>query len=205
MKSTNHRPAETLRKSIDNASQRSKESIKTLVETSTKQFDSAIEANKKTFDSLSKMLYDKEMDPTILSTFKTNFGKGIKLSETTMDAIIDAYTKRMDFNIDFANKFMEMIRSEDLNTREGTEALIEFVKENLDKSSALSTENMEKMVVHYNEHLNFALNFNKKFADNINSQVAAMFKLQKKYVDSFYSLDSITDWWKNMGEEKVRA
>ncbi|HSY77690.1 MAG TPA: hypothetical protein VK890_12570, partial [Bacteroidia bacterium] len=158
MKSTNHRPAETLRKSIDNASQRSKESIKTLVETSTKQFDSAIEANKKTFDSLSKMLYDKEMDPTILSTFKTNFGKGIKLSETTMDAIIDAYTKRMDFNIDFANKFMEMIRSEDLNTREGTEALIEFVKENLDKSSALSTENMEKMVVHYNEHLNFALN-----------------------------------------------
>ncbi|HWY99315.1 MAG TPA: hypothetical protein VNY36_09525, partial [Bacteroidia bacterium] len=175
MKSTNHRPAETLKKSIDSVSQRSKESIKTLVETSTKQFDSAIEANKKTFDSLSKMLYDKEMDTTILTTFKTNFGKSVKLSETTLDAIIDAFTKRIDFNIDFVNKFMEMIRSENLNTKEGTEALMELVKETLDKSSALSTENMEKMVALYNEHLNFALNFNKKFADNMNSQVAAMF------------------------------
>jgi hypothetical protein len=205
MKSTNHRPAETLKKSIDSVSQRSKESIKTLVETSTKQFDSAIEANKKTFDSLSKMLYDKEMDTTILTTFKTNFGKSVKLSETTLDAIIDAFTKRIDFNIDFVNKFMEMIRSENLNTKEGTEALMELVKETLDKSSALSTENMEKMVALYNEHLNFALNFNKKFADNMNSQVAAMFKLQKKYVDSFYSLDTMSDWWKKIGEEKVRA
>ena len=205
MKNTNHKPVETLKKSIDNVSQRSKESIKTLVETSTKQFDSAIEANKKTFDSLSKMLYDKEMDTTILSSFKNNFGKGIKLSEVTMDAIIDAYTRRMDFNIDFANRFMETLRSEDMNTKEGTNALIELVKENLDKSSALSAENMDKMVALYNEHLNFALNFNKKFADNINAQVAAMFKLQKKYVDSFYSLDSMSDWWKNIGEEKVRA
>ena len=107
MKNTINKQAESLKKSIDSVSQTSKDSIKSLIESNSKQFDSALETNKKTFDSISKMLYEKEMDPTIVSAFKTTFGKGIKLSEDVIDSVIDSHTKRIDLTIDFTTKFME--------------------------------------------------------------------------------------------------
>jgi len=206
MKNTINKQAESLKKSIDSVSQSSKESIKTLIDSNSKQFDTALETNKKTFDSISKMLYEKEMDPSIVSAFKSTFGKSIKMSEDVIDSVIDSHTKRIDLSIDFTSKFMEAIKSEDLTTKEGVEALVELVKENFDKSTELSMHNMEKIVSVYNDHLNLALNFNKKFADNINSQIVSMFKLQKKNIDSFFSLDMVNEWWKNAAsEEKTKA
>ncbi|HWY98731.1 MAG TPA: hypothetical protein VNY36_06580 [Bacteroidia bacterium] len=205
MKNTINKQAETLKKSIDSVSQSSKESIKTLIESNSKQFDSALETNKKTFDSISKMLYEKEMDPSIVSAFKSTFGKGIKMSEDVIDSIIDSHTTRIDLTIDFTTKFMELVKNEDLNTKEGVDKLVELVKENFDKSSELSMGNMEKIVNIYNDHLNLALNFNKKFGENINSQITSMFKLQKKNIDSFFAMDMVTEWWKNVSEEKSKA
>jgi hypothetical protein len=100
---------------------------------------------------------------------------------------------------------MEIIKNEDLSTAEGRDKLVEFVKENFEKSAELSTHNMEKFIAVYNDHLNLALNFNKKFADNINSQIFSRLKLQKKSIDNFFNLDTVTEWWKNMEEEKVKA
>src|ERR1700739_4391833 len=205
MKNTINKQAETLKKSIDSVSQSSKESIKTLIESNSKQFDSALETNKKTFDSISKMLYEKEMDPTIVSAFKSTFGKSIKMSEDVIDSIIDSHTQRIDLTIDFTTKFMEIVKNEDLNSKEGMDKLVSLVKENFEKSSELSMGNMQKIVNVYNDHLNLALNFNKKFADNINSQITSMFKLQKKNIDSFFAMDMVTEWWKNVSEEKTKA
>jgi len=205
MKNTINKQAETLKKSIDNVSQNSKESIKTLIDSNSKQFDSALETNKKTFDSISKMLYEKEMDPSIVSAFKTTFGKGIKLSEDVIDSIIDSHTRRIDLSIDFTTKFMEIVKNEDLNSKEGIDKLVDLVKENFDRSTELSMNNMEKIVSVYNDHLNLALNFNKKFGENINSQIMSMFKLQKKNIDSFFAMDMVTEWWKNVGEEKSKV
>ncbi|HWY98478.1 MAG TPA: hypothetical protein VNY36_05270 [Bacteroidia bacterium] len=196
MKNTINKQAEILKKSIDSVSKNSKESIKTLIESNTKHFDSAVESNKKTFDSISKLLYEKEIDPSIISAFKAIFGKGFKLSEDVIDSIIDSHTERIDLSIDFTAKFMELVKSEDLNKKEGVNGLIELVKENFNQSTGLSMRNMEKFVSIYNEHLNLALNFNKKFADNINSQVESMFRLQKRNFNTFFSLDSVTNWWK---------
>jgi len=205
MKNTINKQAETLKKSIDNVSQNSKESIKTLIDSNSKQFDSALETNKKTFDSISKMLYEKEMDPSIVSAFKTTFGKGIKLSEDVIDSIIDSHTRRIDLSIDFTTKFMEIVKNEDFNSKEGIDKLVDLVKENFDRSTELSMNNMEKIVSVYNDHLNLALNFNKKFGENINSQIMSMFKLQKKNIDSFFAMDMVTEWWKNVGEEKSKV
>ena len=69
---------------------------------------------------------------------------------------------------------MDSMQTEDLSTKEGIEKLYDVVKENFDKSTELSMEYMEKAVSVYNNHLNLALNFNKKFADNVNSQINAM-------------------------------
>ena len=205
MKSTNNLPVESLRKSIDSASQKSKESIKTLMDVNSRQFEAAIETNKKTFDSISKMLYDKEMDPSIVSSFKGNFVKSMKLSEDAIDSIIDVHRKRIDISIDFASKFMELMKDEDLGTKKGNDKLVELIKENFDKSTHLSLENMEKMVAIYNNHLNLVLNFNKKFAETMSSQIGAMFKIQKKGFEPFFMFDMTNEWWKAMGDEKSKS
>jgi hypothetical protein len=200
-----HKQAETLKKSIHQASQKSKEAIKSLIDANSKQFDSALETNTKTFDSISKMLYEKEMDPSIVSGFKTAFGNGVKLSEDTIDSIVDSYTEGLDLSIDFVSKFSELVKNEDLSSKKGMDMLVELVKDHFDKSSELSISNMEKMIAVYNDHLNLALNFNKKFADNISSQVEAMFKLQKKNFDAFYSMEMVNDWWKSYGKERAKV
>jgi len=205
MKNTNNLQVESLKKTIDSASQKSKESIKTLIDTNTKQFESAIELNKKNFDAISKVLYDKEMDPSIISSFKTNFTKGIKLSEDTIDTIIDNHRKRTELSIDFVNRFIEIIRSEDIGTKKGMDKITDLVKENFDRSTELSMANMEKIVSIYNDHLNLVLNFNKKFAENMNSQITAMFKVQKKNIDPFFGLEMANEWWKTMNDEKATA
>jgi len=205
MKNTITKQTETLKKSIDSASKNSKESIKSVIESNTKQFDSAIESNKKAFDSISKMLYEKEMDPSIVTSFKTTFVKSIKLSEDAIDSVIDSHTKRIDLSIDFMTKFMEIMNNEDISTAEGKEKLIGLVKDSFEQSAELSMRNMEKIIAVYNEHLNHALNFNKKFADTINSQIISMFKLQKRSIDSFYDIDMVTEWWKSITEDKVKA
>ena len=79
MKNTISKQAETLKKQVDNVSQKSKESIKQLVDVNSKQFDSAVKANSKTFDAISKALYEKEMDPAIVSAFKSNFIKSLNI------------------------------------------------------------------------------------------------------------------------------
>ena len=205
MKNTISKQAETLKKQVDNASQKSKESIKHLVDVNSKQFDSAVKANSKTFDAISKALYEKEMDPAIVRAFKSNFIKSLKLSEETIDSIIDAHKKRIDVSVDFTEKFAEAIKNEDMTSKEGVEKLLNILKENLHRSTELSLRNMEKVATIYNDHLNLVLNFNRKFADNINAQVSTLFKLQNKNVDSSALLDMVNQWWKTTAAEEKTA
>lgn len=205
MKNTITKQTETLKKRIDSVSKDSKERIKSVIESNTKQFDSAIDLNSKTFDVISKMLYEKEMDPSIVSSFKSNFGKSIKLAEDAIDSVIDSHTKRIELSIDFTTKFMEIMKSGDLSTAEGKDVMVDLVRENFEQSAELSMHNMEKIISVYDDHLNHALNFNTKFADTINSQIFSMFKLQKKNIDGFFNMDMMTKWWKNIEEEKVKA
>jgi len=190
MKNTINQETEMLKKSIDTVSQKSKESIKALINANTESFNSAFEANNKTFSSISKTLYENEIDPAIARNIRSAFSKGLKLSEDTIDSIIDSHTKNLGLSVDFTTKFIDAIRQEDLSTDEGVEHLMNLVQENLDKSAKLAKDNMEKFTSVYNEHLNLALNFNKQFADIFSAQVNAMFNLQKKNLAPFYSNNS---------------
>jgi hypothetical protein len=202
--SNNHNhPAEALKKSIHNVSEKSKENIKNLIDVNSKQLESAIDTNKKAFDSVSKMLYDKEMDPSMVNMFKANFTKGVKLSEDAIDSIVDVQKRSIDLSIDFATKFLDIIRDGDMGTKRGAEKLTNLVKENFDQSTELAMENIENMVSIYNENLNMALNYNKKLADTMNSQIASLFKIQKKNFDTFFGEDTFSQWWKTTAEEKV--
>jgi hypothetical protein len=146
------------------------------------------------------MLYEKELDPSIINSIKNSLGKGTKLSEDAIDSIIDSHTRRLDLSIDFTTKFIEILNNEDLSSNEGLNKLVELVRDNFNQSTELSMNNLEKLVSVYNSHLNMALNFNKNFAETINSQIAAMFELQKKNLDTFFATNLLTEWWKNWTE-----
>ncbi len=201
MKNTVHKHAETLKKHVDGVAEKSRERMKHLVDANSKHFENAVKANAKNFDAVSKMLYEKELDPSIVSAFKNNFIKSLKLSEETIDSIIDSSKERVGLSIDFTTKFADAIKHEDLTTTEGVETLIEMLKENIDKSTELSLRNMEKVTSIYNDHLNLVLGFNKRFAETINSQVLSLFKMQKRTADKATS-DIANEWWKATHEEK---
>ena len=201
MKHIVHKHAETLKKHVDGMSEKSRERIKHLVDVNSKHFENAVKANAKNFDAISKMLYEREMDPSIVSSFKNNFINSLKLSEETIDSIIDASKERVGLSVDFTTKFADAIRHEDLTTTEGIETLLEMLKENMDKSTELSLRNMEKVSSIYNEHLNLALSFNKRFADSFSSHIHSLFKMQKRTADKATS-DIVNEWWKATHEEK---
>jgi hypothetical protein len=201
MKTTNNKQTETLKSSIDNASRSSKESIKALIDANSILFDSAIEKSNSSFNSISKALYENELDPSLISASKSTLLKGLKLSEDVINSIVDSHTRRINQSVEFTAKLLEIVQNENLNTPEGVNKLVDLAKENLDNSTELSVNNLGKITSVYNDHLNLAVTFNKKFADTINSQITSLFKLQNKNI---YPLDSITEWWKTVGEEKSK-
>jgi hypothetical protein len=95
------------------------------------------------------------------------------------------------------------MKDEDINSKKGSEKLINLVKEHFDGATELSMRNMERIISSYNENLNLALNFNKKFAENINDQLVSLFKLQKKSFDTLFGHDIYPEWWKATANEKV--
>jgi hypothetical protein len=191
MKKTLTKQAETLKNKIDSTSEKSKETIKKLIETNSKQFDSALEASTKAYTPISETLYEQDMDASMISTFRSTFGKSLKLSEEVIDTVIDSHTRRIDLSIDFTTKMIETLQTEDFSKTEGLEKLIALVRENFNKSTELSVQNMEKMVTEYNNHLNLGLNFNEKISNNISAQLSAMVKLQKKNIDGFFTNDML--------------
>ena len=208
MKNTISKHTETLKKSVDSASQSSKETIKALIDTNTKQFGTVLDANKKTFDAISKLLRDKEVDPAFLSTIKNSFTKSVQLSEDVIDTVIDSHCKRIDQAIDFVTRFMDILKNEDMTSKEGTDKLLELAKENMESSTNLTMQNIEKMIQAYSEHLNLALAFNRKFAENVQSYANSMMDNHSKNKDNLFPFpyygDFAFDWWKK-GEEKEKT
>jgi hypothetical protein len=194
MKTTTNKQTETLKSSIVNASRSSKESIRTLIQSNSLLFNAALEKSGKTFSSITKLLSENQLDPTFVSDYKGTLVKSLELSEGVVNSIIESHTKRVEQTVEFTAKLLEIVKGEDLNTAEGVNKIVELAKENLDRSTELSINNLGKINSVYNEHLNLAVAFNKKFADSINSQVASVFKLQNKNI---YPIDTIADWWKN--------
>jgi len=210
MKNTINKQTETLRKSVDSVSHSSKETIKALVDSNTKQFDSVLDANKKTFDSISKLLHEKEVDPAFISIIKNTFNKSVKLSEDVIDTVIDSHCKRIDQSINFVARFMDVLKTEDMSSKEGMDKLLELAKENLESSTNLTMENIEKMIHAYSEHLNLALTFNRKFAENVQSYANSLIDNHAKNRENSFSFpyysDLAFDWWRKPEEkEKTKA
>jgi hypothetical protein len=196
MKKINNKHAQSLNNIINGAANVNGKAIESLVEASSAKLNSKREAVQKAFDSLSKSLFENEMEPSVVSSFKSTYGKNISLAEQVIENMAESQKESINLSIVFMNSLMQIISSNDFMDGKGAEKLAELIKNNLHKSTELSAGNMKKIISAYNDYFNYALTFNRNVTDALNDQMLNMLKLQHKNMSIFFSRNMIADWWK---------
>ena len=161
--------------------------------------NTVLDTNTEVFKTIKEKLDLHEVNEEVSDTVKHTFVQSLELAEDTLDGIINSYTRQMELTVDFNTKLVEAVKESNVDN---ADRFLELIHENMEASQKLTSENTKEILDFYNKHTNLALNFNKKFADNVNSQVEAMFEIQKKSLQRFTGWAS--EWWKQPGEkEKV--
>jgi hypothetical protein len=191
MNTTLNEKAEKIKNTINGTAEKSKETIRGFIETNNKHLGAALDSNAKMVNSIKESFNQKSMDDSVTETLKSSFGKSVELAEDALDSIINSYTRQMEHNVDFNTKLVDAIKEPKNAT---PEKFLELIRDNFEASRKLTTENTKEILDFYNKHTNLALNFNKKFSDNINAQIETITKVQTDGMNKFTSWTS--QWWK---------
>lgn len=196
MSTTTILTSETIKNSIKQTAEKSKETIREIINNNSKLIDSAIENNKAALDSIRKNIQQQNVEDSISYPVKDTFAKSVELAENSIDAIINVYLKQVEWNIKLNT---ELIDSLNENFGTAPEKTLKLIFENFEATHQQTVNNTKSLIEFYNKHTNLAVNFNKKFADNIFSQVETLKRFQ---YDSYNKLSEWTsEWWK----ETVKA
>ncbi|MBI2279458.1 MAG: hypothetical protein HYU68_02040 [Bacteroidetes bacterium] len=188
--------AEKLKQNISIVSDNSKKNIRTMIGSASKEFEAALNLNKKLIESLEKQIYNGDFaNISLISEVKKTFGNSVELSEEAIDYIIDIYNDQLQSNIDINMELMKTIKNQYFEDKEAEEELMQVIEKNFEKITNQLNENTKKVTDIYNKHINLSINFNKKFSENINSQLKMLNGFQNRNQDSF------TEWWKSAKEE----
>jgi hypothetical protein len=201
MKTTLNEKAEKIKSSINGTAEKSKEAIRDIISSNSKHIGAALDSNSKFIDTIRQKLDQQEIeiDNTIIDTWKRTFGKSIELSEDAIDSIINAYTRQVEFSIDFNTKLIDAIKA---SSNQGSETVLQFIQESFETSRQLITNSLNEIIDSYNKHTNLALNFNQKFGEVLNVQLESLSKIQENNVKLFSNWTS--EWWKT-GRDKKEA
>ena len=200
MEKTTKEKAEKIKKIIVGAAEQSKETIREIIVSNNKIMDSALDSNSKVFKSIKEKLSQQEIPDHVSDSIKKTFGQSVELAEETLDGIIRHYMRQLEAAIDFHVQLIDAIL-ESNSTNAGE--LVELIRKNFEASQSSILENANEMIAFYNRHTNLALNFGKKFEENIHSQIESFFAIQNKGLSSFSSL--VTDWWRQDEKEQASA
>ena len=196
MEATLNEKAEKIKKTINGTAEKSKEAIREFIDAHNKHVDAAMTANTKMLNTITESLNHQAIDETVTTNLKNTFGKSVQLAEDAMDSIINAYTRQMELTVDFNTKLVDAIKE---SKSENPEKVLELIHENFEASRKMTLENTKELLDFYNKHTNLALNFNKRFAENVQAQIETMFTIQNKGLNRFTSWAA--DWWKE-GDKK---
>jgi len=191
MENTLYEKAEKIKKSINGTAEKSKETIREFIESNNKHVDAALDANTKMVNAIRETFQEQKLDDSVTDTLKSTFGKSVQLAEDALDSIINAYTRQMELTVDFNTKLVDAIKE---SNAQNPEKVLNLIHDNFEASRKLTLDNTKEILDFYNKHTNLALNFNKKFADNVNAQIETMFSIQNKGLNRFTSWAA--DWWK---------
>ena len=196
MEATLNDKAEKIKKTINGTAEKSKEAIREFIEANNKHVDAAMTANAKMLNTITESMNHQAIDETVTTNLKNTFGKSVQLAEDAMDSIINSYTRQMELTVDFNTKLVDAIKE---SKSESPEKVLELIHENFEASRKMTLENTKELLDFYNKHTNLALNFNKRFAENVQAQIETMFTIQNKGLNRFTSWAA--DWWKE-GDKK---
>ena len=191
MEATLNEKAEKIKKTINGTAEKSKEAIREFIEANNKHVDAAVVANGKLLNTIAESLNHQAIDETVTTNLKNTFGKSVQLAEDALDSIINAYTRQMELTVDFNTKLVDAIKE---SKSENPEKVLDLIHENFEASRKMTLENTKDLLDFYNKHTNLALNFNKRFADNVQAQIETMFTIQNNGLNRFTSWAA--DWWK---------
>jgi len=191
MTQTLNEKAEKIKKIINGTAEKSKETIREIIASNNKYMDAAMDSNKKIVDSIKKQFDGHAIDDSVTESLKSTFGKSVELAEDALDSIINSYTRQMELNVDFNTKLVDTIME---NNGANMDKVLQLIHENFEASRQMTVDNTKEILDFYNKHTNLALNFNKKFEENIHAQIDSLFAIQSKGLDKFTNWAS--EWWK---------
>lgn len=197
MEKTLNDRAEKIKKVINGTAEKSKEAIKEIIVSNNKLMDEALDSNAKVFKSIQEKLGQKEVDDLLTDNLKNTFSKSVELAEDALDSIINSCTRQMELTVDFNTKLVDAIKE---SNPKNAEAFLKLIHDNFEASHKLTIDNTREIMEFYNKHTNLALNFNKKFEENVNAQIETLFDLQSKGLNRF--TDWASQWWKMGQSEK---
>lgn len=183
--------SEAIKNSIKETAAKSKETIREIIESNSKFIDSALDTNKKVVESIKTKLNQKEINDSSTDTIKDTFGKSVVLAEDSIDSIITAYVKQVEWNVEWNTKLIDAVKE---NNGQSPEKVLNVISESFETSRQLTISNTKNILEFYNKHTNLAVNFNKKFGENVASQVEVLSNIQSKSFSKFTGWAS--DWWK---------
>ncbi|HEY4799385.1 MAG TPA: hypothetical protein VII99_09950 [Bacteroidia bacterium] len=197
MEKTLNDRAEKIKKVINGTAEKSKETIKEIIVSNNKLMDEALNSNAKVFKSIKEKLGQQEVDDQLTDNLKNTFSKSVELAEDALDSIINSCTRQMELTVDFNTKLVDAIKE---SNPKNADAFLKLIHDNFEATHKLTINNTREIMDFYNKHTNLALNFNKKFEENVNAQVEALFDLQSKGLNRF--TDWASQWWKIGQNEK---
>jgi hypothetical protein len=196
MSTTLNSKSEKIKNSIKETAEKSKETIREIIGNNSKYIDSALDTNKKVVESIKKKLNQEDVEDSITSNVKDTFLKSVELSENAIDAIVNTYVKQVEWNIDLNTKLIDALNE---NYGKNPEKVLNLIYENFEASRQLTISNTKEIIDFYNKHTNLAVNFNKKFAENVATQVEVLSRIQAQGLNKFN--EWATDWWKENEKE----
>lgn len=199
MSTTVNSKSETIKNSLQETAAKSKETIREIVNANSKYIDSALETNKKVVDAIKKNLNQNEIEDSVTYDLKNTFGKSVELAEKTIDSVISAYLKQVEWNLEQNTKLIDVFKE---NYNSNPEKVLNLIYENFETTRELTVKSTKDILEYYNKHTNLALNFNKKFATNIATQLELLTYVQRKGLTNYS--EWVTDWWKDTQKEYVQ-
>ncbi len=188
--------AEKLKQNILNVSDNSKEAIRTMVGSASKDFEVALDINKELIESLEKQIFNGNFtNISLISESQKTFDNSVELSEEGIDYFVDFLNNQLQSNIDNNLELMEIIKNQNFKNKEVEKEIVKIIEKNFEKITSQLNESTKKITDMYTKHLNQSINFNKKFSENINSQLKMLSGFHDK------NLESIIEWWKTPKEE----
>jgi hypothetical protein len=197
MKSSVTEKAEKIKTIIGDTALKSKEAVQEIISMNTRYLDQALDSNKVIVEGIRQQFQFSEQGTPIFDTLNKAFGKSVELSEETIDSIIEGYNKQIQLYVDYNTRLIDTIKeSATYSSNNGEiEKILKVIHDSFESSVNAMNASMKTIIESYNKHTNLALNFNKKFGDNVTAQLGVFSELQTGSMNIFSSWAS--EWWKH--------